>query len=239
MAFAKSGISNLSLLDLDFDALDKVRGEIKAQHPDVAVMILVVDVTDEKAVEDGVRQTVQQFGRLDIAVNAAGIRDPTIDTHEVPQDAWQRVISINQTGCWLSERAEIQQMLQQESRGSRYGRGVIINVASALGLSAPATGIPFAPYVSAKHAVMGFTKADAKRYAPQGIRINAICPGWIYTPMIDEDVKSGILDTEVQSAAVGRIGQVEEVADAILFLASPMSSFVYGTGLVVDGGYTL
>ena len=161
-------------MDIDSQALGRVRDDVGVHHPEVNVMTCVVDVSSEKMLHEAMEETVRQFGSIDIAVNAAGINDPAQATHEVSLDAWQKVIDINQTGCWLSERAEIQQMLQQayvnyfpifpcsdflldanfgRSRGPRCGRGVIINVASALGLCAPVTGAPFPSYTAAKHGI--------------------------------------------------------------------------------------
>lgn len=120
LTFPAHGITNLSLVDIQPDKLETLKVDIKSQSPRVSVLTHTASVTDEAALQDAVNQTVQQYGRIDIAVNSAGINDPGMATHEVAQEAWQRVIHINQTGCWLSERAEIQQMLQQE-----YGRNRI------------------------------------------------------------------------------------------------------------------
>lgn len=125
------------------------------------------------------------------------------------------------------------------NRGPREGRGTIINVASMLGLVAASPTTPATAYVAGKHAVMGLTKTDAVMYAPHGIRINAMCPGYVETPLLKAATASGIMDGEIKKTPMGRLAQMEEIADAIVFLASPFSSFMCGAGLVVDGGFTV
>ncbi|GLA04118.1 hypothetical protein AnigIFM60653_004157 [Aspergillus niger] len=237
--FIQNGISKLALVDINLSILQKVSESLKQTFPNVELLTSAVDVTKEVHVDNAVQKAATTFGRVDIGVNSAGVGDPGEPTDRLSLKDWQRTVHINQTGVWLSQRALIQQMLTQKSRGTRHGRGVIVNVCSSLGITASATGIPFPAYTSSKHGVMGLTRMDAKYYAPTGIRINAVCPGFVDTPMVSKAVDSGVFKKEVESAPVGRIGDVEEITDSILFLASPMSSFIYGAGLVVDGGYGL
>ncbi|OQE45100.1 hypothetical protein PENCOP_c002G02999 [Penicillium coprophilum] len=236
--FAQCGISVLSLVDINITSLRSLSSEIAVASPGVKVLVQHIDVTDESSVDKAVEKTVQEFGKIDIAVHAAGIGDCGQPTHNLSLDLWQNVMNINQTGLWLCERAIIRQMLKQESRGTRYGKGVIVNVASTLGLTAAHYAV-FPSYTAAKHAVIGLTKSDAKMYASHEIRINAVCPGWTLTPMTEKFISEPSMERELSSVPAGRMGKPDEIADAILFLASPMSSFVYGVGLVVDGGYTL
>lgn len=122
--------------------------------------------------------------------------------------------------------------------GERFGRGNIINVASMYGLVGPSPSIPSTQYTAAKHGVVGLTKADAISYAAHGIRLNAICPGYILTPLLGSAPQTGQMDGELEKVPMRRFGTTEEIADCITFLASPWSSFMTGSNLVVDGGYT-
>jgi NAD(P)-dependent dehydrogenase (short-subunit alcohol dehydrogenase family) len=126
-------------------------------------------------------------------------------------------------------------MLLQHVQSTRVGRGSIINVASMLGLIAVTPSIPSPAYVASKHAVLGLTKTDAVYYAEHGIRINAICPGYVATPLLLQHGDTPAMDAEVQKVPMKRLASMDEIGDAIVFLAGPMSSFVVGTGLVVDG----
>ncbi|KAJ4501937.1 hypothetical protein HRR78_008769 [Exophiala dermatitidis] len=112
-------------------------------------------------------------------------------------------------------------------------------MSSMYGVIGPSVNTPATAYSASKHGVLGFTKPDAVAYAKQGIRINAICPGYVATPLLEEAVKSGAMDKEIERTPVGRMAVPEEIGDTITFLASPMSSFMYGAGLVVDGGFTI
>src|SRR5687768_3061246 len=172
-----------------------------------------------------VKQTIQQFGMLDIAVNNAGIGGPLGATGEYPIDGWKKVIDINLSGVFYGLRYQIPAMLQKG--------GSIINVASILGQA----GTKFSPaYVAAKHGVVGLTKAAALEYADKGVRINSIGPGYIKTPLL-ESLDDATMKALVGLHPIGRLGESDEVAELILFLASPKSSFVTGYYYAVDGGY--
>ncbi|MBV9787369.1 MAG: glucose 1-dehydrogenase, partial [Chloroflexi bacterium] len=172
-----------------------------------AAQFMRVDVTDAQAVEEMIRATVATFGRLDYAVNNAGIDGLRARTGDYPEDEWQRVLSINVTGVWLCMKYELQQMQTQSS-------GVIVNTASVAGL----VGFPgHSAYSASKHAVIGLTKTAALEYARRGIRVNAICPGYTRTPMV-EKVFEQVPDMQArvtQAMPIGRIGTPEEIADAI------------------------
>jgi Dehydrogenases with different specificities (related to short-chain alcohol dehydrogenases) len=173
-----------------------------------------------------VAETIKQYGQLDIAVNNAGIGGPLALTGEYPVEGWQKTIDINLSGVFYGLRYQIPAMLQ--------AGGSIVNMASILGQ----VGTRMSPaYVAAKHGVVGLTKAAALEYADKGIRINAVGPGYIKTPLVMES-----LDEETRTALVGlhpmgRLGEAEEVAELVLWLASEKASFVTGAYYAVDGGY--
>ncbi|HLT17320.1 MAG TPA: glucose 1-dehydrogenase [Acidimicrobiales bacterium] len=191
---------------------------------------VAADVSDDEQVAAAVATAVSTFGGVDVAFNNAGIEGAPTPAHEVERAAWDQMLAVNLTGVWLCMRHEIPEML-------RRGGGSIINCASVAGLVGFG-GI--APYVAAKHGVVGLSKAAALDYAAQGIRVNAVCPGVIDTDMVQRFVAES---PEAESALVagepvGRMGRPEEVADAVLWLASERSSFVTGQAIAVDGGYT-
>lgn len=173
-----------------------------------------------------VRQTIDKYGSLDIAVNNAGIGGPLAVTGEYPVDGWRKVIEINLSGVFYGLRYQIPAML---AKG-----GSIVNVASILG----AVGTKLSPaYVAAKHGVIGLTKAAALEYADKKIRINSIGPGYIKTPLVMNTLDSAALNSLVGLHPIGRLGESEEIAELILWLASSKSSFVTGSYYVADGGY--
>ncbi|KAJ5751055.1 hypothetical protein N7533_008083 [Penicillium manginii] len=239
VTFAQNGISAVTLVDMNVPLLEQTRDELRAQFPTLEVEILEVNVANEESVESAVRKTVDRFGRVDIGINCAGISGNPTPTAEMSLAEWQKVIDVNQTGVWLCQRALIRQMLKQDSHGTREGRGVIVNVSSMFGVSGPPGPFSIPHYTAAKHAVVGLTKMDAKAYSRQGIRINAICPGFVDTPIIKQQIESGSMNPAFEMTPVGRPAQVEEISDALLFLSSSMSSYMCGAALVVDGGYTV
>lgn len=188
------------------------------------------DVTNSAQVEAMVKRTVEAFGRLDCAFNNAGIGGALATTDKYPEEEWDRVIAVNLTGVFLCMKHEIRQMKEQ-------GGGVIVNTASAAGLVG-AGGL--SAYDASKHGVVGLTKSAALENAKRGIRVNAVCPGWVETPMLgnlgSENAKfhEGI----VRYHPIGRLGTPEEVAQAVIWLCSDASSFVTGACLSVDGGLT-
>ncbi len=186
------------------------------------------DVGDASSVEQMVQAAVEAWGRLDIAVNNAGIAGEAKMTGEYDLKSWQKVIDVNLTGVFYCMRYEIPVMLEQ-------GSGVIVNMASILG----SVGFATAPaYVAAKHGVVGLTKAAALEYSAQGLRINSVGPGFIKTPLLEDN-----LDEQAQGYLSGlhaskRMGESEEVAAMVGFLCSEGASFVTGGYYLVDGGYT-
>jgi NAD(P)-dependent dehydrogenase (short-subunit alcohol dehydrogenase family) len=189
------------------------------------------DVSVPEDVAALVRAVVEAFGRLDCAHNNAGITGADTGvgpTHLHPEETWHRVIAVNLTGVWLCMKHETAQMLAQ-------GGGAIVNTASAAGLIGLA-GV--SAYVASKHGVVGLTRTAALEYAQQGIRVNAVCPGYIRTPM----TAAGFADPErrarnIAREPIGRYGEPEEVAEVVVWLCSDAASFVTGHALAVDGGY--
>ena len=176
-----------------------------------------------------VAATVDAFGRLDVAVNSAGIAGHFhLRLHEADDDMFERVISVNLRGVWQCMRAELLPMLEQ-------GGGSIVNIASVAGL----IGAPkAAAYTASKHAVVGLTKSAAIDYAKSGIRINAVCPAYTDTAMVQSAIAENPSMAGIMTRAIpmGRLGQASEIADAVVWLCSGASSFVTGHALVLDGG---
>jgi NAD(P)-dependent dehydrogenase (short-subunit alcohol dehydrogenase family) len=226
-AFARSGAA-VTLADLPGDAIDAAEHELRdAGH---RVLAVSCDVADEDQVATAVRRTVETFGSLDLAYNNAGIQSPVTDAADEPAEVFDRVNAINLRGIWASMKHELAQMRTQ-------GSGAIVNCSSLGGL----VGLPGrAAYHASKHGVIGLTRSAALEYAPRGIRINAICPGTIETPMVTRMIDSGDLDRAEAEAnqPINRLGTAEEMAAAVLWLCSPGAGFVVGVALPVDGGYT-
>ncbi|MEI7543215.1 MAG: SDR family oxidoreductase [Mycobacteriaceae bacterium] len=189
-----------------------------------------VDVASSASVKAMVETTIATYGRLDIAHNNAGIKGADETVVDMPEEVWSAGISIMLDGVFYCMKHEIPEML-------KVGGGAIINTSSGAGLIGVAR---FANYVAAKHGVIGLTKAAALEYITQGVRINAICPGTARSQMVEEWMQ-GSAEAEASVAAlhpIGRIAGPEEIAEAAVWLASDAASFVVGTAMSVDGGYT-
>lgn len=195
LSFAKYGMENLALADVDRDTLAQSANALKEQHPDLQILELQMDVRKTDEVKAGFDALVAQFGRLDVAVHNAGIRGPTSATDQTDEGAWADVLEVNLAGVWRCQREALRVMVAQEDRGPREGRGRIVNTASMFGLFAPPRGLSHTPYTAAKHGVVGLTKADAVIYGKQGIRINAICPGYAGTLLPSRNSFSFLLST--------------------------------------------
>ncbi|KAI1264813.1 3-oxoacyl-reductase [Xylariaceae sp. FL1019] len=242
LSFAKYGITRLALADINGSALAKSAAALRTQYPHVKTVEITMDVRDTAAVKSGIASAVQGLGgRLDVAVNNAGIGGSGNETHEVPDEEWLRVNDINLNGVWRCQREEITHMLKQEDRGKRDGRGRIINVASMLGIVSPGTTMSHTAYTASKHAVVGLTKGDGNTYGRQGIRINAMCPGYVETPLLLASMATTAnspLTLDIERTPLKRMATMEEIGDAITFLASPLSSYMQSGALIVDGGFT-
>lgn len=189
------------------------------------------DVSDTQAVKKMIDWIVYTYGRLDAAHNNAGIQTPQRPMAEISDDEFDRTVAVDLKGVWNCMRYEIQQMLKQ-------GGGAIVNTASAGGI----VGFPGqAAYIACKHAIIGLTKTAAIDYSAQGIRINAVCPGVIRTPMADELIRHNpqLEDMFTKDIPAGRLGKPEEIADAVLWLCSLHATYMNGHALIVDGGVTI
>ncbi len=191
-------------------------------------VFLAADVTRPEDGQRLVAGAVERFGRLDVAVNNAGIAGQGSATHELPDDAWQQVIDVNLSGVFYGMKPQLRQMLAQ-------GGGAIVNLASILGQVGMAGT---SAYTAAKHGVVGLTQAAALEYAARGIRINAVGPGFIQTPLIrrieEDPARQAAI---VAQHPIGRLGLPQEVAELVVWLASDRASFVTGAYYPVDGGY--
>lgn len=228
LLFAERG-AKVVVADVAVEAGEETVRLIKDTSGDA--LFVKTDVSRLGDVKRMVDRTVEAYGQLDHAFNNAGIEGAQAPTAEHEKEDWDRVLSINLTGVWLCMKYEIQQMLKQERGGN------IVNMSSILGK----VGFAGSPaYQASKHGVIGVTKAAALEYASEGIRVNAVCPGFIKTEMLE---RAGILaDSEVREQManlhpVKRLGKPEEVAEAVLWLCSDAASFVTGTAVPVDGGY--
>lgn len=194
-----------------------------------SVVAIVTDVSNAESVEHLVATTVERFGRLDIAHNNAGIDLIGPDLVDIPVDGWQRVLDVNLNGVFFGLRAEIPQMLKQ-------GGGSIINTASALGQVA----LPHqSAYVASKFGVVGLTKAAALEYSARGVRVNAVLPGVIQSPMVEQATAEDpvILEALLRDHPIGRLGDGRDVAEAVAWLGSDFTPFITGATLAIDGGY--
>lgn len=228
IAFAEEG-AKVVITDVDEEKGRKLAKEINESGG--TAVFMKHNVADAKQTKEIINKIVEKFGKLDVAFNNAGIAGPSLPISEYPEEDWERVISINLLGVYYGMKYQIQQMLKQ-------GGGAIVNNSSILGK----VGFNNASaYVAAKHAVVGLTKAAALEYASKNIRINAVNPAFIKTPLIENaGMKEGteMYDMLVGLHPIGRLGNPREVANAVLFLSGEDASFVHGESLMVDGGYT-
>ncbi|MFI0431098.1 SDR family oxidoreductase [Mariniflexile sp. HMF6888] len=226
IAFAKKG-AKVAVVDWVED--NETLNLIKSSGGEA--IFIKCDVSKAVDVKTMIEKTISAFGRLDYAFNNAGIEGIMAMTHECTEENWDKTIGVNLKSIWLCMKNQIPEMQKQ-------GKGVIINTASIAGLVG-FSGLP--AYVASKHGIIGLTKTAALEYAKLGIRVNAVCPGAIKTPMIDR-ITGNKKEAEEQFAAmepIGRLGQPEEVANAVLWMCSDEASFVTGHAMVVDGGWVV
>jgi NAD(P)-dependent dehydrogenase (short-subunit alcohol dehydrogenase family) len=189
------------------------------------------DVSIQAEVENLIKKTIDQYGRLDLAFNNAGVGGPLSRLAKQTMENWDMVINTNLKGVWLCLKYEIEQMLKQ-------GGGVIVNTASTAGISgSPGSAI----YSASKHGVLGLTKSAAADYAAKNIRINAVCPGPIMTPMLEEGFiqRPAMMEAYLSTVPMGRFGVPEEIAGAVLWLCSDEASYMTGYSMTIGGGQTI
>ncbi|MEM9546710.1 MAG: SDR family NAD(P)-dependent oxidoreductase [Bacteroidota bacterium] len=227
--FAESG-ATVIIADINLNNASDLVESLSQKNAKAAA--LNMDVTDYKNVEASLDEVVEKYGQLDIMINNAGImnqnRTPTAD-HSF--EDWDRVIAINQTGVFYCMKASLKHMMKQ-------GHGAIVNMASLAGLKASGHNLA---YSASKFAVVGMTKSAAMEYAPYNIRINAVCPSYTQTPMLDAVVEKqpGIDKKLLRFVPMGRFAEADEIAEAVIWLASDKSKFVTGQTITIDGGLSL
>ena len=226
--FASEG-AQVVVTDVDVDGGEETVSQIEAD--DGEATFLEANVTDEDDVKATVETAVDTYGGLDFAFNNAGIEGANESSSQQSRSNWDQVIDINLTGVFLGIREQLPAMLED-------GGGAIVNTASVAGL----LGFPnLSPYVASKHGVLGLTKTAAVEFSADGVRVNAVCPGVIETPMVartrEEDPE--MMEQTAAATPIGRLGEPEEIASAVVWLCSDDASFVTGESLVVDGGYSV
>ncbi len=226
-AFAEAGAA-VAIADRDFDAAQRLADELTGRG--LKALAVACDVSDEDQIARAVATTVETYGSLDFAFNNAGIQLPPADAADEDASAFDSVTAVNLKGVWASMKHELKQMREQ-------GAGSIVNCSSLGGLVG---GSGRAVYHGAKHGVIGQTRSVALQYADRGVRVKAVCPGTIDTPMVERMIAGGELDLEATLGAtpMARLGTGEEIAAAVLWLCSDAASYVTGVALPVDGGYT-
>lgn len=231
LAFGRAG-ARVVVTDIDGPTGEETAQAIIAAGGEALFQKL--NVTRSEEVAAAVKRAVDEFGRLDCAHNNAGIegsKDSSRGTLATSEEEWDRLMAINLKGVWLSMRAEIPAMLAG-------GGGAIVNTSSISGLVGSTTG--FVAYSASKHGILGLTKSSALEFAKQGIRVNAVCPGYIETPLWDKYTKE---DPDMASVLqerqpIGRMGTADEVAQAVVWLCSDAASLVTGVAMPLDGGFT-
>jgi len=227
LAFARAG-AKVAVTDRELAAGQETAAQARALGAEA--LFVAADVMRAADVQSMVAQVVAHFGRLDCAFNNAGIEEEHMRLADCDEATFDRIMGVNVKGVWLCMKYQIPQMLDQ-------GGGAIVNMASAAGL----VGAPkMSAYSASKHAVIGLTKSAALEYGRKGIRVNAVCPGWIRTAMLERALA---LEPQLAAAGatlhpIGRIGEPDEVAAAVLWLSSDAARFVTGLAHTVDGGLT-
>lgn len=223
IAFSREG-AKVVVSDINEKQGNETVEEIKKSRGEAT--FIKCDVSLDEDVRNLVNKTIEKYGRLDCAYNNAGIEGKPCTTTECSIENWDKTINTNLKGVWLCMKYEIPAML-------KYGKGSIVNCSSIAGL----VGFETIPaYVASKHGVIGLTETAALEFAKQNIRVNAVCPGAIHTPMLERFTR-GEEDTMASQDPMGRIGTPEEIAESVLWLCSDKSSYVTGHALAVDGGW--
>jgi NAD(P)-dependent dehydrogenase (short-subunit alcohol dehydrogenase family) len=224
LLFAKEG-AKVVVTDINEEHGNSVVKEIEANGGDA--ILIKADTSKAEDSEMTVKKTIEKFGQLDIAVNNAGISGPTEPIGEYSIEAWDKVISINLSGVFYGMRYQIPEM-------QKAGKGSIINVASILGQVGFANS---SAYSAAKHGVVGLTKTAGLEYGKSGVRVNAVGPAFIETPLVKDSLSEDAYNSLAEMHSMGRLGQPNEVAELFLWLASDKASFATGAYYPIDGGY--
>jgi NAD(P)-dependent dehydrogenase (short-subunit alcohol dehydrogenase family) len=225
LAFAAEG-ARVAVLDRSADALETVQTSLTGAGTEV--LAIQCDISAPEEVEAAIKRVVDRFGRLDIAFNNAGVENKAAPVHKIELAEWDRILGINLRGTFVCMKHELAQMVKQ-------GGGVVVNTSSGAGIRGVAGG---AAYAASKHAIIGLTRSAALDYAKQNIRVNAVLPGNIETPMMDR-FTGGDVQKAIDLEPVGRLGRPEEIAEAVLWMASDFGGFVTGAATVIDGGWSL
>jgi NAD(P)-dependent dehydrogenase (short-subunit alcohol dehydrogenase family) len=225
VAFAAEG-ARVAILDRTEDALRDTADAVRNAGGEV--LVIACDVSKPEQVEAAIARTVETFGRLDVAFNNAGVENKAAPVAEIELDEWDRILDINLRGTFVCMKHELAQMVRQ-------GSGVVVNTSSGAGVRGVAGG---AAYAASKHAIIGLTKSAALDYAKSNIRVNAVLPGNIETPMMDR-FTGGDIQKAIDLEPVGRLGKPEEIAEAVLWMSADLGAFVTGASISVDGGWSL
>ena len=225
VAFATEG-ARVAILDRNEDALRATAVAIRNAGGEV--LVIACDVSRPEQVEAAIARTVETFGRLDVAFNNAGVENKAARVAEIELDEWDRILDINLRGTFVCMKHELAQMVRQ-------GGGVVVNSSSGAGIRGVAGG---AAYAASKHAIIGLTKSAALDYARLNIRVNAVLPGNVETPMMDR-FTGGDIQKAIDLEPVGRLGKPEEIAEAVLWMSADLGAFVTGASISVDGGWSL
>ncbi|RJE24904.1 Polysaccharide biosynthesis protein [Aspergillus sclerotialis] len=246
--FVQDGASGLALIDINIDALETVKAEIENQqkesgHQQIQIDIYSIDISNENHVNEVIENVVSKFGRLDYVANAAGVAMKHAGGAAfVETTDWKRIVDINLNGSFYIFRAAAKVMLKQEPiksviDGRPLQRGSIVLFSSIQGL----IGISLSTaYAASKTAIIGLVRTASEDYAKDGLRINAICPGYTETPLTTKspEILEAMQNKVATAVPMERMGKPQEIADGVVYLAGGRSSFVTGTALCVDGGYT-
>lgn len=243
LAFTKEGAAGVAIVDVNEAGLLETKALIEETGNATKVLVKTMDVSNEDQVNSVIESVAIEFGRLDYVANAAGIAMKHKGGAAFAETTdWNRILNVNLTGNFFVLRAAARIMLKQEPikssiDGRPLQRGSIVNFSSIQGV----TGVTLSTaYTTTKHGVLGLTRTASEDYAKEGLRINAVCPGYTETPLTTSDplILAAMQERVASAVPMGRMGQPSEIADAVIYLAGGRSSFVTGSALMVDGGFT-